>query len=187
MQWNENLVQTPISNYSRNIELEDVLNDWRKLENDEVQDYGPLTDIEGLNFSTESWKPEDYFNQLFDKSMYTIMTQQTNAYAYYNIMQVLQGRDQFEQMDYYTNRQHAQLGTWKDLNESDIKIFIAHLLIISSIKKSMLHNYWSTNSLTRTPFFGTYLSRNKFQDFCGIFKLPIPRTIHFQDCLTKIP
>ena len=35
---------------------------------------------------------------------------------------------------------------------------------MSSIKKSALHNYWSTNSLMRTPFFRTYLSRNKFQD-----------------------
>ena len=88
------------------------------------------------------------------------MAQETNAYAHDKIRQVLQRRDQFEQMDHYSHRQHAQLGTWKDLNESDIKIFIAHLLIMSSIKKPMLHNYWSTNSLTRTPFFRTYLSRN---------------------------
>ena len=42
---------------------------------------------------------------------------------------------------------------------------------MSSIKKSALHNYWSTNSLTRTPFFGTYLSRNKFQDILWKFQV----------------
>ena len=42
---------------------------------------------------------------------------------------------------------------------------------MSSINKSALHNYWSTNSLTRTPFFRTYLSRNKFQDILWNFQV----------------
>ena len=50
-------------------------------------------------------------------------------------------------------------------------IFIAHLLIMSSIKKSALHNYWSTSSLMRTPLFRTYLSRNKFQDILWNFQV----------------
>ena len=42
---------------------------------------------------------------------------------------------------------------------------------MSPIKKSALHNYWSTNSLIRTPFFGIYLSRNKFQDILWNFQV----------------
>ena len=42
---------------------------------------------------------------------------------------------------------------------------------MSSIKKSAQHNYWSTNSLMRTPFFGSYLSRNKFQDILCSFQV----------------
>ena len=42
-------------------------------------------------------------------------------------------RDPFQHMDHYSYRQHARLGTWKDLNSSDIKIFIAHLLVMSSM------------------------------------------------------
>ena len=91
------MVHTPISNYSRDTELEDdVLNGWMRVENDQVPDHGPFTEVEGLNFSTESRKPEDFFNQLFDQSMYTIMAQQTNAYAHDKIRDVLQGRDQFQ-------------------------------------------------------------------------------------------
>ena len=74
-------------------------------------------------------------------------------------------------MNHYSHRQHARLETWKNLNESDIKIFITHLLIMSSIKNSALHSYWSTNLLTRTPFFETYLSRNKFQDILLNFQV----------------
>ena len=53
-----------------------------KVKNDEVPGHGPFTDFEGLNFSTESHKPEDFFNQLFDELMYTKMTQETNSYAH---------------------------------------------------------------------------------------------------------
>ena len=148
LRWNQNFQLNPISNFSRNTELEeDVLNGRKKVENDEVPDHGPFTDFDGLNFSTESHNLEDFFNQLFDESMYTRMAQETNSYAHDKIRKVLQGRDPFEQMDHHTHRQDAQLGTWKDLNESDIKISVTHLLIMSSIKKSVLQNYWPTNSL----------------------------------------
>ena len=171
LQWNQNFQLNPVSNFSRDTELEDILNGWKKVENDEVPDHSPSTDFDGLNFSTESRNPEDFFNQLFDESMYTRMAQETNSYAHDKIRKVLLGRDPFEQMDHHTHRQHAWLGTWKDLNESDIKKLIAHLLIMSSIKKFALHNYWSTNSLMRTPFFRTYLSRKKFQDILWNFQV----------------
>ena len=50
------------------------------------------------------------------------------------------------------------------MNAADIKIFIADLLVMSSVKKPALHSYWSTTALSRTPFFGQYLSQNRFQD-----------------------
>ena len=64
---------------------------------------------------------------------------------------------------------------------TDIKIFIAHLPIMSSVTKPALHNYWSTTSLSRTPFFGQYLRRNHFQDIlsnlhvCDSSENPTPR------------
>ena len=46
---------------------------------------------------------------------------------------------------------------------SDVKIFIAHNIIMGLVKKFDLEKYWSTNTKTRLPFFGKYISRNKFQ------------------------
>ena len=46
---------------------------------------------------------------------------------------------------------------------SDVKLFIAHNIIMGQVKKSDLEKYWSTNTKTRLPFFGKYISRNKFQ------------------------
>ena len=79
-------------------------------------------------------------------------------------MKVMGNRDHFQHMDHYSYQKHARLGIWKDLNSSDIKIFITHLLVMSSVQKPALHNYWCKTSFSRTPFFGQYLGRNKFQD-----------------------
>ena len=121
-------------------------------------------DTPGLNFETNSRESEVFFNQLFDNRMFTVMAEETNNYAHQQITRIMGGRDQIQQIKHYSHKRHARLGMWRDVNESDIKIFIAHILIISSVRKPALHNYWSTKTLSRTPFFRMYLSRNKFQD-----------------------
>ena len=105
--------------------------------------------------NTVSHNPKDFFSNLFDDRMYTILAEETNKYARQQIMKELGNRDPFQHLDHYSYQKHARLGTWKDLNSSDIKIFIAHLLVMSSIQKPALHNYWCTTSFSRTPFFWT--------------------------------
>ena len=157
-------LQYPIINCEQDIELqEDIDNGWLKVENDQVPDHCHFIGNEGLNMNTTSRNPEDFFNNLFDDRMYTIMAEETNKYARQQIRKVMGSRDPFQHMDHYSYRQHACLSTWKDLNSSDIKIFLAHLLIMSSVRKPALHSYWATTSFSRTPFFGQY-GRNKFQD-----------------------
>ena len=127
-------VQYPIVNYEKDIELkEDIDNGWVKVENDQLPDDCHFIGNEGLNMNTTSHNPEDFFNNLFDDRMYTIMAEETNNYARQQIMKVMGNRDPFQHMDHYSYRRHACLGSWKDLNSSDIKIFIAHLLVMSSM------------------------------------------------------
>ena len=127
-------IEYPIVNCERDIDLqEDIDNGWIRVENDEVPDHCHFIGHEGLNMNTVSCNPEDFFNNLFDDRMYTILTEETNKYARQQIMKVMGNRDPFQHMDHYSYQKHARLGTWKDLNSSDIKIFIAHLLVMSSI------------------------------------------------------
>ena len=63
-----------------------------------------------------------------------------------------------------TIRNTTALYQWKDVNSSDIKIFMAHIIVMSLVRKSVVHSNWSRNSLSHMPFFGKYLSRNKFQN-----------------------
>ena len=155
---------------------EDIQNGWHKITHDTPPRNPPFADTPGLNFETDSREPEVFFNQLFDERMFTIIAEETNRYARQQITRIMGGRDQIEQIEHHSHRRHARLGTWRDVNEADIKVFIAHLLVMSSVRKPALHNYWSTQKLSRTPFFGTYISRNKFQDI--LWNLHVADTTH---------
>ena len=58
-------------------------------------------------------------------------------------------------------------------------IFVAHLIVMGLVKKTSMAKYWSTNSFTRTPFFGKVLPRNTFQN--------ILMNLHIADNNTDYP
>ena len=60
---------------------EDLDNGWHRITHDVPANNPQFTDTPGLNFETNSLKPEVFFNQLFDKRMFTIMAEETNNYA----------------------------------------------------------------------------------------------------------
>lgn len=53
---------------------------------------------------------------------------------------------------------------WKDICSGDVKIWLAHLVAMGILKKSTIERFWEHSGLVRTPFFGTYSSRNTFQN-----------------------
>ena len=114
---------------------------------------GPFMAKQGLNIEMETKNPEDFFNLMFDTRMFETIADETNQYAQSRIRNFTQGRDPIQQMVHPDNKKYNRLYQWKDVNSSDIKIFMA-----------AVHSYWSRNSLSHTPFFGKYLSRNKFQN-----------------------
>ena len=95
--------------------------------------------------------------------MFETIADQTNAYARNRISSITWGRDLIQQLDDPTNKKHNHLHSWEDLNGADIKLFMVHVIVMSLVRKSAVHGYWSKNTLSHMPFFGKYLSRNKFQ------------------------
>ena len=155
---------TPISNYTRDITLEqDEDKGWTAPFPDEIPDQGPFTETPGLNVEMPSKEPEDFFNLLFDSSMFQTIADKTNAYARNRVATILNGRDPIEQLNHGNNYPNNRMYDYKDVNASDIKIFLGHVLLMSIIRKSSVHSYWSKSHMTRTPFFGKYISQNKFQ------------------------
>ena len=187
-----NLQFTTIVNYPRGEILDcEVEQGWEKIQPDIIFDHCPFTGTLGLNISTDTHLPEDFFNDIFYNRMFTIMAVETNNYTRKKICEIMQGRDHFEQIDHHSHRQHAHLGTWRNIKASDIKIFIAHLLVMRQVNKTALHNYWSTKTLSQTSFFGQYIWRNKFQDIlwnlhiCDITNNPTLRSPN-HDPLAKV-
>ena len=77
-----NVQFTPILNYPRDEILEyDVEQGWEKIEPDIIPDHCPFTGTQGINMTNDSQLPEDFFNDIFDDRMFTIMAEETNNYA----------------------------------------------------------------------------------------------------------
>ena len=124
---------------------------------------GPFTARQGLNIDMATKNPEDFFNLMFNDRMFETIADEINKYARNRIAHIANSRDPIEQMDDPSNRRYNRLYKWKDVNVSDIKLFMAHVIVMSLVQKSAVHSYWSRATLSHTPFFGKYLSCNKFQ------------------------
>ena len=69
--------------------------------------YGPFLDTPRLNLNTDSCNPEDFFNNIFDERMLTILADATNDYAHGKICSVLGNIDPFQQIEHHSHRRHA--------------------------------------------------------------------------------
>ena len=86
---NIHLPQIPIVNYASDVEHEeDFGNGWEWTEKDPGSSCGPFISQPGLLIEPPSHTPEDFFNLLFDNSMWTLLAQQTNIYARQRIQQL---------------------------------------------------------------------------------------------------
>ena len=56
----------------------------------------------------------------------------------------------------------AQLNNWEDTSPDEMKVFVAHLIVMGILKKNSLEQYWSRDSILNMPFLGHYMSRNHF-------------------------
>lgn len=66
---------------------------------------------------------------------------------------------------------HSRIRKWKDVSEGDIKIFLAHLIAMGLVRQSSIARYWEHADIVNTPFFGTYMSRNTFQNILSNFQV----------------
>ena len=107
-----------------------------------------------------SREPEDFFEALFDDHMWTHLAQNTNLYA--SKRKGVFGHGPIEVLDNPNYKKFSRLNQWKDVNEAELQVFVAHLLVMGVIKKPELESYWSSRGVCQTPFFGRWMSRNRF-------------------------
>lgn len=86
---------------------------------------------------------------------------------------------------------HSRLHAWKNVGSGDIKIFLAHLIAMGLVRQSTIERYWEHGDIVKTPFFGTYMSRNTFQGIlsnlqCVDNALLLPQNHPDHDVLFKV-
>ena len=113
------------------------------------------------------YTPGTVFDEFFEDRMWTILSENTNKYVHTKLRQAKDNgyKDPIELLSESVD-QHpcAQLNNWEDTSPDEMKVFVAHLIVMGILKKNSLEQYWSRDSILNMPFFGHYMSRNHFQN-----------------------
>ena len=159
----------PCINYTNDkVYPEDVKNGWVRLE----QDTGPpnIYRFEGschnyLNLN--NYTPGAVFDEFFEGNMWTILSENTNKYVHAILREAKDkgDKDPIELLSEGADQNPcARLNKWEDTSPDEMKVFVAHLIVMGILKKNFLKQYWSRDSILNMPFFGHYMSRYHFQN-----------------------
>ena len=159
-----NLERTPCTQYQHDVDLDaDVNSGWVRLE----QDTGPpvIHDFQGahktyLDINMQTATPGEYFDQFFENKMWTIISENTKSYVQEKLASGNQG-DLIERLAKgLDTNENVRLSDWRNTTPDEIKVVVAHLIVFGLLKKASIEQYWSTDVVLNTPFFGRYMSRN---------------------------
>ena len=182
----------PCVNYANDkVYPEDVKNGWVRLE----QDTGPpnIYRFEGschnyLNLN--NYTPGAVIDEFFEGKMWTILSENTNKYVHAKLREAKDkgDKDPIELLSEGADQNPcAQLNKWEDTSPDEMKVFVAHLIVMGILKKNSLEQYWSRDSILNMPFLVTTCPEIIFKTSCGIFTSVIQmRPTHQREKQTMI-
>ena len=104
--------------------------------------------------------PIDFFEAFFEDRMWEVIVDETNRYARERKLSL--GPDAFVQSTHDSYRPHARLNQWRDTTVSELKLWMAHVILMGLVRKPNIEMYWTSDPFTKTPFFGKLMSRDRF-------------------------
>ena len=144
----------PCINYANDkVYPQDVKNGWVRLE----QDTGPpnIYKFEGscCNYlNVNNYTPGAIFDEFFEGKMWTILSENMNKYVHAKLRQA-KDKDHIELLSEGADQNPcAQLNKWEDTSLDEMKVFVAHLIVMGILKKNSLEQCWSRDSILNTPF-----------------------------------
>ena len=159
----------PCINYPNDkVYPEDEKNAWVRLD----EDTGPpnIYRFEGScgNYmDLNEYTPGAVFDEFLEDRMWTILSENTNKYVHAKLRQANHNgnKDPIELLSEGVDQNScAWLNNWEDTSPYEMKVFVAHLIVIGILKKNSLEQYWSGDSILNMPFFSHYMSRYHFQN-----------------------
>jgi len=157
----------PMSDFSPDTDRDfpaDVEDGWTR-EDLEVS-IAPFTGKSKLNVQMENFEPIDFVKLFIDDDFISLLVRETNRYGETKV-----NADNL--------KQHSCMKKWQPTTLDEMKVFIALVIAMGLVQKSELQQYWSNSDVHGTPFFGKYMSRDRF--------LLILSNFHLADNTRQVP
>ena len=131
-----------------------------------------------------------FLMSFFEGKMWTILSENTNKYVHAKLREAKDkgDRDPIELLSEGADQKPcARLNNWEDTSPDEMKVFVAHLIVMGILKKNSLEQYWSRDSILNMPFLVTTCPEIIFKTSCGIFMSAIQmRPTHQREKQTMI-
>ena len=117
------------------------------------------------------------FDEFFEDRMWTILSENTNKYVHTKLRQAKDNvdKDPIELLSEGVDQNPcAWLNNWEYTGPDEMKVFVAHLIVMGILKKNSLEQNWSRDSILKMPFFGHYISRFHFQNILWNLHVSVP-------------
>ena len=104
--------------------------------------------------------------------MWTILSENTNKYVHAKLREAKDkgDKDHIELLSEGADQNpFARLNKWEDTSLDEMKVFVAHLIVMGILKKNSLEQYWSRDNILNMPFLVTTCPEIIFKTSCGIF------------------
>ena len=105
--------------------------------------------------------------------MWTILSENTNKYVHAKLRQAKDNgdKDPIELLSEGVEQNPcARLNRWEDTSPDEMKVFVAHLIVMGICKKNSLEKYWSRDSILNTPFLATTCPEIIFKTYSFLCK-----------------
>lgn len=148
---------------------------WNETEN--IPNIKQFSDIAGINpiclrRVSDSPSPLNVLHQVLTQSFWDIITEETNRYA----------RQKIEKEGFAKKRNQR----WFPVSSDEMKAYIALCILMSQVKKSKLHMYWSKRNIINTPIFANTMPRDRFFDISSFLHFTDNEIINKNDRIRKI-
>ena len=164
----------PCVNYPNDkVYPEDEKNGWVRLD----EDTGPpnIYRFEGscwnyLNLN--KYTPGAVFDEFFEDRLWTILSENTKKYDHAKLRHAKDkgDKDPIELLSEGVDQNPcAWLNNWEDTSLDEMKVFIAHLIVMGILKKNCLEQYWKETAFLTCHFLATTCPEIIFKTSCGIF------------------
>ncbi|XP_062570286.1 piggyBac transposable element-derived protein 4-like [Saccostrea cucullata] len=104
----------------------------------------------------------DFFKLIVtEQFLEEVLVQETNKYA----------ADFFNSPQGRNLKPQSRFRKWSDVDLDNMKRFIAIVIGMGLVQHQDLQDYWSTDEMLRTPFFGNTMTKNRFLMIMSLFHL----------------